>query len=214
MRGSIPLHARLDHLFILAESEAQALVPAEAGYPVVRHGPHRGGGTGNVVYRFRDALLELAYPIDPDEIAALGDIGFAERWRWRDNGCCPFGVVFQVARDSDDALPFQTWEYTPPFLPDSRWVIGAAPLAEPFYMLAPYDHEHPSHRDAPELASITIEWPVVAGLSPVATFLASNGICRIVPGKRSGMELIVRGEACPMVDMRPELPLVVRLAGR
>ncbi len=104
-------------------------------------------------------MLELAYPIDPVELAALGEIGFAERWRWRENGFSPFGVVFQIESAEKGELPFDTWQYAPPFISDSLWTIGQAPPQEPLYMIAPYDLEHRSVAEEPVLASVTIECP-------------------------------------------------------
>lgn len=207
------MRTRLDHLFVLTDSESQAALPAAAGYTIFRRGPHAGGGTGNVVYRFRDALLELAYPIDPVEIAALGEIGFAERWRWRENGCSPFGVVVQVERASDADLPFDTWEYQPPFLPDARWTIGHASPREPLYMIAPYSSDHRSEQSEPEVASVAIVCPGVGERSPVARFLHESGICQISDGPETKMGVRLEGASSTPLDLRPGLPLVLRNEG-
>jgi len=179
---------------------------------VVRRGPHRGGGTGNVVYQFHDAMLELAYPIDPKEIASLGEIGFAERWRWRENGYSPLGVIVQIERADDSELPFGTWLYGPPFLPDSRWTIGQAPPQEPLYMIAPYDMEHQGVEEEPTITSVAIACPGVSEPSPIAGLLEATGICRIASGHIPAMELTFVGGARDSLDMRPELPLVLRNA--
>ena len=185
-------------------------MPASAGFTVYCRGPHQGGGTGNVVYRFRDALLELAYPIESAEIEALGEIGFAERWRWRENGHSPFGVIVQIDRERERDLPFDTWEYRPPFLPGVTWTIGRADPAEPLYMIAPFDHEHQPAASEPAIDSITITAPGLDEPSPVARYLDRAGICRVTDGQEAEMGLVMSRMLVPGFDMRPGLPLVLR----
>ncbi len=210
--GNRKLEAQLDHLFVLVDSEGVALIPAAAGYEIARHGPHAGGGTGNVVYTFRNALLELAYPLDWNEIAALGEIGFAERWRWRENGYCPFGVVFHAQPPDSEPLPFDTWDYHPPFAPDTRWVIGVAPPQEPLYMLAPEPRAPTPGADIPSLAAVRIDTPAVAPLSPVARALAARRICDIRAAQQPAMEIVVAGPGAQPLDMRSEARLVLHVA--
>ncbi len=203
------MDARLDHLFVLMDSEEDALKLAGAGFPVLRKGPHRGGGTGNVVYRFRNALLELAYPIDPSEIATLGAIGFAERWRWRANGLNPLGVIVQVRLEHGEQPPFATWLYQPPFAPDVNWMIGRASRREPFYMLAPYQDMLGEASDSP-IERIVIYCPGVRSWSPVASFLNASGIVELFSGTLPLMEIWFASHTLKSLDLRPCIPLVLR----
>jgi hypothetical protein len=212
-REASRLRARLDHLFVLTDSEAQAAQVEASGYSIFRRGPHRGGGTGNVVYRFRDALLELAYPIDEPEIARLGEIGFAERWRWRENGYCPFGVVVQIERSSDAQLPFDTWEYAPSFLPDTHWTIGQASPREPLYMIAPFSPDHQPDPAEPEISFVSIVCPGIGKRSAVARFLDQTSVCRVTDGGETLMDVRLGPAGLAELDMRPDVPLVLRADG-
>ncbi|CAN5589389.1 hypothetical protein BH23CHL2_BH23CHL2_29560 [soil metagenome] len=153
-------------------------------------------------------MLELAYPIDQREIAALGEIGFAERWRWREYGYSPFGVVVQI--EGDGELPFSTWEYSPPFLPGLRWVIGDAGLREPLYMIVPYAEDRKLLPETPEIVSVEISCPGLAAPSPVASWLDDAGIARIISGDETAMIVGFSGSSLETLELRPEVPLALR----
>ncbi|MEZ4521550.1 MAG: VOC family protein [Thermomicrobiales bacterium] len=209
-KGGTMVAARLDHVFVLVDREDLASIPAEQGFPVLRRGPHQGGGTANVVYRFGDVLLELAYPLDRDELARLGKIGFAERWRWRENGYSPFGVVFEVDASSGGRLPFQTWSYAPPFLPGACWTIGAASPVEPLYMVSAELSAVRQPVHDPQFVAVLVSCPGLNCPSPVSQALGDWNICTIRSGSRVGMEWRFASESAATLDLRPAVPLVLR----
>jgi hypothetical protein len=208
-RKGARLDARLDHLFVFVDSENAALEPARAGFAVLRHGPHRGGGSANAVYRFRNAMLELAYPVDPAEVATLGAIGFAERWRWRENGQNPFGAVVQVRPADSGQFPFATWQYRPPFAPDTPWTIGEASSRETLYMLVSFQ-ELPGSAAGPSIEGVSIRCAVAGELSAIARCLSAATVVDLHAGDASLMEISFASSALPSLDMRPHVPLVLR----
>ncbi len=197
----------LDHLFVLTDAEDHALQPASQGFPIVRHGPHRGGGTGNVVYRLGAVLLELAYPIDPDEIAALGAIGFAERWRWRENGSSPFGIVVQM--EQEQSQPFETWLYRPPFDPENAWKVIKADRSEPLYMVVPVSGSSLA-ASSRTVERVIVTAPQVAEWSTFAEQLASSRLVEFVYGASPLIEIHFASVELPSLDLRPSVPLVLR----
>lgn len=166
----------LDHLFTFVEPgapEAERL--ARDGLRESYSRAHPGQGTANICYCFDNAYLELLWQTDRAEIAApaLARTGLAERADWRRNGACPFGIGLRGA-----SLPFETWDYCPPYLPHG-WAIpvGAASAdpRQPFLFRSPGDSRPDAWTDGKaglrqqgaglaEIAGLHLDFP--AGLEP------------------------------------------------
>lgn len=132
----------LDHVFVFVEPGApEAATLDEAGLRESFRRDHPGQGTTNVCYCFDNAYLELLWETDRAEITspAIAPTRLAERAQWRDNGACPFGIAVRTP-SADAPLPFQTWTWDPPFLPDGM-VLPVATLSEdanqPFVFRSP-----------------------------------------------------------------------------
>jgi len=132
----------LDHIFICTA------VGAPEGDGLIRFGltegapnTHPGQGTACRRFFFRNAYLELLWVNEPTEAQseAIRPTYLWERWVSRDSGVCPFGFGFRPATQHASEAPFPTWEYRPPYLPDSlnlRVATNVAVLTEPmlFYL--------------------------------------------------------------------------------
>jgi hypothetical protein len=106
------------HVFICVESGApEARRLEKAGLRESFRRSHPGQGTANLCYCFEDAYLELLWEADAGEIAspAIARTRLAERARWQRTGASPFGIALRIA--PADPLPFESWDYRPPYLP-------------------------------------------------------------------------------------------------
>lgn len=110
---------KLDHLFVFTEPGGGALLRHLTSVGLVEsyRRVHPGQGTANVCICFDNAYLELLWVTDEAEASssAIARTGLLERSRWRTAGTCAFGVA---VREGD--LPFETWAYRPPYLPDGE----------------------------------------------------------------------------------------------
>jgi hypothetical protein len=116
MDGSLAL----DHLFVLVEPGAPERVALEReGLRESFRRRHPGQGTANVCFCFDNAYLELLWEEDREEIAspAVAPTRLAERAAWRRTGASPFGVAVR-SEPPGAPLPFATWDYRPPYLPE------------------------------------------------------------------------------------------------
>src|SRR5258705_2413253 len=129
---------QFDHLFIctsIGAPAAERLVAfgLKEGEPNV----HPGQGTACRRFFFRNAYLELLWVKDSAEAQSslVRHTHLWERWSGRSAGACPFGLCFRPVAPHADKPPFSTWDYCPPYLPDTlSLAVGtnAAVLVEPF----------------------------------------------------------------------------------
>ncbi len=112
----------LDHVFICVSEgggpEADRL--AELGLTEGEPNRHPGQGTACRRIFFANAYLELLWVRDPDEAQAETPrpLRLWERWSGRSAGACPFGICLRPARPDVSEMPFATWQYRPPYLPE------------------------------------------------------------------------------------------------
>jgi hypothetical protein len=121
----------IDHIFLFVapagpEAERLGHVGLRESYRRV----HPGQGTANVCYCFDNAYLELLWATDRREIASpdIARTRLAERADWRRNGACPFGIAVR----GEVSLPFATWGYRAPYLPDGMAIPVALSVDDPF----------------------------------------------------------------------------------
>jgi hypothetical protein len=112
----------LDHLFIcttIGAPEADRLVAfgLTEGTPNV----HPGQGTANRRFFFHNFMLELLWVYNSEEAqsALIHPTHLWQRWVGRSLGACPFGFCLRSTARPSSQLPFSTWEYRPPYLPES-----------------------------------------------------------------------------------------------
>ncbi|MBD1895268.1 hypothetical protein [Coleofasciculus sp. FACHB-129] len=112
----------LDHLFICTDidaPEADGLIAfgLTEGTPNL----HPGQGTANRRFFFHNVMLELLWVHNSQEAQStpISEIHIWERWVDRKRGACPFGFCLRSTSHPVSSLPFSTWEYHPPYLPES-----------------------------------------------------------------------------------------------
>lgn len=222
----------VDHVFILCSQGApEAAGLLAAGLVEGSGNSHPGQGTACRRFFFHNAYLELLWVEDPRQAASAATwrTRLLERWTDRGQGASPFGIALrpEVAGTPVEP-PFATWPYTPRYLPDG-WSLAMAsdvPLSEPqmFFMAfaqrpdAPFapvrqSLEHPL--GVQELTGVTIRVPYEDPWSPAARALATLGLVSWERGGEDLMELRFDGvEAGRSIDLRPGLPLVLRVPDR
>ena len=110
----------LDHLFVftgVGAPEADRLV--SLGMTEGSGNVHRGQGTANRRFFFRNAMLELLWVDDKQEVLSEP---IAPTWLWersqsRRTRASPFGICLRGTDGTGPAPPFETWTYYPPYLP-------------------------------------------------------------------------------------------------
>src|ERR1700730_51152 len=111
----------VDHAFIACAREApEADALLRLGFVEGSSNTHPGQGTANRRFFFENFMLELLWVADPAEARSerTRRTRLWDRWAHRETGANPIGIVFGSA-DGEPAtcVPFQTWAYTPSYLP-------------------------------------------------------------------------------------------------
>jgi hypothetical protein len=131
--------------------------------------------------------------------------------------------VFSTRQQENCSIPFPTWEYRPPYLPES-WSFhagtNAAVLNEPILFYLPFSRR-PDSNSAPgkqvvehaagfrELTRVELISPHADSLSPAFDALLSTGVIRRRAGAGQLVELGFDGESKGrMADFRPGLPIM------
>jgi hypothetical protein len=222
------MQIELDHLFIctsVGAPEADRLI--EFGLSEGASNRHPGQGTANRRFFFSNAFLELVWVEDSAE--AQSDLvrrtRLWERWSQRGRGSSPFGICLRPVGQPSDEVPFSTWEYRPPYLPDPLVIqmsVDSELPSEPllFYMTfgRRADAYEPSRRQplahSAGLQAIT-RLRVSRPTTPASEVLrAIEQLClnlSFASGDEDLMEIGFDGEtAGKSKDFRPSLPLVLR----
>ena len=209
----------VDHVFVFCRPGAPEAARLEAaGLRAGAQRRHEGQGTANTCFHFGDAMLELLWVADEQEarLPHVQPLGLVERWRWRETGACPLGVC--VHTDVGAAPPFPAWDYAPAFMPKERPIrmaCNSGIVGEPllFALQIGVDRpaaplaEHPLR--ALRLSRCDVQ---VRGLAPMS-LLRDVRVPRLsfTAGAAHLLTLELgdgaRGRA---LDLRPELPLVLR----
>lgn len=123
----------LDHIFVFVEPDAPEKKRLdEAGLVESYRRDHRGQGTSNVCYCFDNAYLELLWVRDAEELSSknVAPTRLAERADRHQVGTSPFGIALR-SEPVDAPLPFPTWKYDAPFLPDGVQIDVAQDSRDP-----------------------------------------------------------------------------------
>lgn len=118
----------LCHVFVFVSDRAAAEQSLAAlGLVASFARRHPGQGTANLCACFDNAYLEMLWPEDAAALvsAPVARTRLAERACWRESGASPFGIGLR------GKLPFPSWEYRPPFLPDDRTIAVALSSDDP-----------------------------------------------------------------------------------
>ncbi len=218
----------LDHLFICVQRDApEAERLTQVGLREGRRRRHQGQGTANVCFFFRNAMLELIWVSDEEEARSplVRPTRLWERWRWRETGSCPFGFCFRPMEVSGGSLPFSTWDYTPPYLPEGLSIPIAANSErshEPLLFISrpgkrpdayPDDQRPPmNHRiGCREVTSLHVTLPLRVSPSPELRKVQDLGLISVWTGDEYCVEISCDGgQAHQEADLAPELPLHLR----
>jgi hypothetical protein len=219
----------LDHFFICTDvgaPEADRLV--EIGLIEGTPNRHPGQGTASRRFFFENAFLELVWVENSTEARSdsVRRTGLWERWSGRNGVALPFGVGFRPKAASETILPFQSWEYRPPYLP--------APLAihmaenseiatEPLLFFLSFgrrpdiaDPARRQPRDHPAgvrtVTRLVVKGKELQAASDIA--IATMQACQLLH-LASGNENLLEVEfdcakQARTIDLRPALPLLVR----
>jgi hypothetical protein len=217
----------LDHLFICVSKGAP-----EAGRLIefgLTEGPpntHPGQGTANRRFFFQDGMIELLWLEDEREAKSdlVAPTGLFERLRYRETGASPFGLVFRPDGQAEPGLPFDCWEYRPPYLPEGMsFYIGknSTAVEEPFLAYIPYRVGAEAYRArlAPYLnhpigfqniTRVTLSAPETQSRSSILSAVELDRVS-LAPVDESPIEIEFDfGKKGRRTDFRPELPLVFR----
>ncbi len=194
------MNTELCHVFVFVDDRAAALAALEAcGLTESFRRVHDGQGTANICACFDNAYLEVLWPDDPVALASVSvaRTRLSERSRWRDTGASPFGIGLR------GRIPFPTWEYRPPYLPDGNGIaiaLGSEDPRQPFLFRSPGDSRPDSWTDGragerqakaglAEISGLHMELPV--GATPAVRNLVDRGFLTLKPAVRHRLLMTV-----------------------
>lgn len=185
---------------------------------------HPGQGTANRRFFFHNLMLELLWVTDEAEVRSppIRATRLGERWSGRAHGS-PVGVSLRAA--PGEHLPFPTWDFCPPYLPPGVVIpmaTNACRTDEPLLFAIPFgrrpDAAPPDRReplDHPaggrEVTAVTVHLPDPATASQELLALAEAGFVRLTRGGHGLTLELDHGARAAVRDLRPALPLVLRL---
>jgi hypothetical protein len=216
----------LDHLFVLVSAGAPEADRLQAeGLCEGQPNQHPGQGTACRRFFFANAYLELLWVESALDARAepARPLQLWERWEGRSRGACPFGVVLRPADESDQAPPFSTWDYRPPYLPPTLALqvgVNHGSIDEPLLVYFPL-HRRPDGMHAPhrqplehpaefqELTALKIFGPWQSDWSAVMRAAEKTGAVTFHHAQEHYAQLSFDGEKQGRrTDLRPVLPLV------
>ena len=146
-----------------------------------------------------------------------------ERWAGRESGACPFGFGFRPTALQPGIVPFSSWEYRPPYLPEPLcFHIGTNidVLTEPMLFYLSFARQPDSYSNAKrpplehkaglrEITRVEFVTPHLDNASPELQAVRRAGLVRLREGAEYLLELgFDRELKRQMADFRPALPLV------
>ena len=217
----------LDHIFVntsVGAPEAAHLI--ELGLTEGEPNTHPGQGTADRRFFFHNAMLELLWVADAEEVKSdsIRQTRLWDRWKHPSHGACPFGICFRSEDPLKACVPFPSWEYRPPYLPSPlaiNVVTNVDTLTEPmlFYLSfasrpdrAVSSTRQPLRHSAGWREITRVRWvrPSAEALSPELRAVVEAGALGVTQGDSHQLEIgfdaEVRGQRA---DLRPHLPLVL-----
>jgi hypothetical protein len=211
----------LDHVFVAVPEKApQVSVLTSCGFEEGNRHPHSGQGTASTGVFFENAYLELIWLEDSDA-AGSPSVRRTHLYERVDLGheASPFGFGLRKARKGSQPLPFSTWDYRPPYLPEGASIamgVNSECLGEPLLFALPWksgpgyecpDHPNGSHA----ITKVTLGMSGAAHYSAELQRFSELNLVELNRGTESVLELELDRSRCgEEVDLRPEVPLVMR----
>lgn len=216
------MQIELDHLFVCTAPgapEAEKLV--QFGLHEGPPNQHPGQGTACRRFSFVNAMLELFWVSDPDEVQSKSTKPTLlwERWSKRQENACPFGICVRPVNPEDTGSPFPAWEYRPAYLPDPLCMqIGEAGIEEPMWVHLSFMRRtqreawfttHPiGVREITRLA-LTTPTPL---RSKASQTIVESGVLETRTGATFQLEIEFDGSPRKEHgDFRPHLPVIFQL---
>jgi hypothetical protein len=208
----------LDHFFVAVRTpESGAAALRNAGFAEGPSQDHPGQGTASRGVFFENAYLELIWLTDrvEAESAAIRRTRLRERTE-PGSVACPFGIALRGQEGPVTPLPFETWEYRPPYVPEGTFIpVGenSENLREPLLFLLPWrteaGWEMPDHPNgARRVTRLSIVLEEGASESQVLTAVKAAGLAEVAIESAHLMEVeLDGGHSGKILDLQPEIPL-------
>jgi hypothetical protein len=180
---------------------------------------HPGQGTASTGVFFANAYVELIWLEDTDaaEAPAIRRTHLRERI---DLGheACPFGIGLRKSRDGQNKLPFSTWNYRPPYIPEGLSIpmgTNSDRLDEPLLFLLPWKRgpgyecpDHPNRSRA--ITRVSLGLPNMVHRSEEFESFTKLNLVEVDREAESLLQVELDGVRCgKSVDLRPVAPLVL-----
>ncbi len=215
----------LDHVFICTDIGAPAADQLiDFGLTEGAPNVHPGQGTANRRFFFHNAMFELIWVHNPEEAqnATTRPLHLWEQWDGRHGSALPFAICLRPRHPSTEELPFNTWAYTPAYVPSPLVVhVGANSdlLAEPmlFYMAFGRRPDQAGAREPlqhatgfREITSLRLQYPQSVPPSATLRAVLEMEMIAVRTGTPALLEIGFDGETQGQsMDFRPGLPLVL-----
>ena len=197
----------LDHLLVFVDPEApEGGGLDKAGLRETFRRRHPGQGTANACYCFNNAYLELIWETERAEISSppVVRLRLAERTAWRQTGACPFGIAVRK-HGTGSQLPFEVWEYAPPYRPAGTAILVAVASDDPHQPLlfcspgglrpdawtSGQAGELQRGAGLTEIAGVRIDFPMAIRPDAALTSLAERGLISLGTADRPCMVLTI-----------------------
>ncbi|MFB6277497.1 MAG: hypothetical protein ABEI32_15275 [Halothece sp.] len=217
----------LDHFFVFTKPGAPEIEQLlTLGLTEGTSNTHPGQGTANRRIFFHNAMLEFLWVCNEQEIhdPVIEPMQFGARSRYHQTGFSPFGIGLRSAsttNSSSCSLPVDTWQYCPPYLPNSlHFEIVSTHSVEPLIFLIPFsqtrpdrlplDSRQPINHLNPllEITNINIVLPSVESCSQAIQVFEQSNFLSLMSGKEHLADIEFDYQIQKqMVDFRPSLPL-------
>lgn len=213
-----------DHLFIFTAAGAPPVDRlVEFGLTEGAPNTHPGQGTACRRIFFHNGMVEFLWVRDPQEVQSelIAPTRLWERFQYQQTGYSPFGLCFRSV-GLGGKLPFETWAYRPPYLPDTLQIDVAQNASrphEPMLFSIPFGgrpDRYPAERQQPlnhplgfrEITGLRIGLPLAGAKSTALQAIEQDGFVSFVNNEEHLAEVTFdRAKAGRSVDFRPALPL-------
>jgi hypothetical protein len=218
----------LDHVFVCTAPgapEADRLI--ELGFAEGARNQHPGQGTANRRFFFNNSMIELLFLTNEREAKSdlVAPLRLYERCRYRETGASPFGVCLRPDGESEAGLPFECWEYRPPYLPEGMSInvaVDSSLIHEPllFYTrLRTGRSTAAAQRGQTVNHAIGVSKITAVDITTTALEPPSSALSALVDigsfSLRSGSDHLIeiefdRGRQGRLIELGPALPVVLK----